>query len=57
MIGQKKNQFMQPCRKDTVIEGIDVVDKIAVVPTTRRNNMGDVPVDVITITSVSVVSQ
>lgn len=40
-----------------VIEGMDVVDKIAVVRTATRGRDGDVPVDVITITSVSVVSQ
>ena len=40
-----------------VIQGLDVVDKIAVVPTTRRNGMDDVPVDVITINSIAVISK
>lgn len=40
-----------------VVEGMDVVDKIASVQTTRRNGMDDVPVDVVTIISAEVVSQ
>ncbi len=40
-----------------VVEGMDVVDKIASVQVTIRNGMENVPVNVITITSVAVVSQ
>ncbi|MBN2588753.1 MAG: peptidylprolyl isomerase [Sedimentisphaerales bacterium] len=40
-----------------VVEGMDVVDEIAAVQTTVRNGMRDVPAEMITITSASVVSQ
>jgi len=39
-----------------VAEGMDVVDKIAAVKTTKRNGMGDVPAEVIVIKSATVVS-
>ncbi|MHC4394709.1 MAG: peptidylprolyl isomerase [Planctomycetota bacterium] len=38
------------------VEGMDVVDKIAVVETTVRNGMGDVPVEPVVIKSAKVVS-
>ena len=40
-----------------VVEGMDIVDKIAKVRTTRRNQMSDVPVEPIIITSATVLSQ
>ncbi len=40
-----------------VIEGMDVVDKIASVKTTVRRGMSDVPVEVVTINSATVLSQ
>ncbi|MBN1974135.1 MAG: peptidylprolyl isomerase [Sedimentisphaerales bacterium] len=40
-----------------VIEGMDVVDKIASVKTTVRNGMSDVPVELVMINSATVVSQ
>ncbi len=40
-----------------VVEGMDVVDKIASVKTTVRRGMSDVPVEVVTINSASVISQ
>ena len=39
-----------------VVEGMDVVDKIAAVQTTVRSGMKDVPVDVITLTSATVIN-
>jgi len=38
-----------------VIEGMDVVDKIALVQTTRRSGMDDVPVEVVVIESAKIV--
>lgn len=38
-----------------VIEGMDVVDKIAEVKTTRRNGMSDVPVDTVVIDSAVII--
>lgn len=40
-----------------VVEGMDVVDKIASVKTTVRKGYSDVPIEVVTIISASVVSQ
>lgn len=37
-----------------VVDGMDVVDSIVSVPTTRRNGMGDVPVEPVVIQSASV---
>ncbi len=40
-----------------VIEGMDVVDKIASVQTTRRNGMSDVPVDLVVIESAVIIEE
>ncbi|MBW8000707.1 MAG: peptidyl-prolyl cis-trans isomerase [Planctomycetes bacterium] len=40
----------------TVVEGMDVVNKIAAVKTTRKAGMGDVPVEPVVMKSVTVVS-
>jgi cyclophilin family peptidyl-prolyl cis-trans isomerase len=40
-----------------VIEGMDVVDKIAAVKTTLRNRMKDVPVEPVTINSASILNE
>jgi cyclophilin family peptidyl-prolyl cis-trans isomerase len=46
---------MQYCVFGKVVAGMDVVDKIAAVPTTKRRGHGDVPVEPVTIISATVV--
>ena len=62
-INHKDNAFLDHRSKDVrgwgyavfgkVVDGMDVVDAIAGVPTTTKNRMGDVPVATVTIESVT----
>lgn len=53
----KTNDGWGYCVFGKVITGMDVVEKIEAVPTTRRSGYQDVPENVVTITSVSIVDK